>query len=70
MPSLATRVRAPVWVFTNAEGEEIDEQEEVEDEDEIEAAPEEDPYFVRDAAGRRQKKVPDINKYLGPKPAE
>lgn len=55
----------PNWIFTNAEGEEVDEQEEVEDEDEIEAAPEEDPYFARDAAGRRQKKLPDIAKYLG-----
>jgi len=55
----------PDWIFTNAEGEEIDEQEEVDDEDEIEAAPEEDPYFARDAAGRRQKKIPDITKYLG-----
>lgn len=54
----------PNWIFTNAEGEEIDEQEEVEDEDEIEAAPEEDPYFARDAAGRRQKKLPNIAKYL------
>jgi hypothetical protein len=52
------------WVFTDASGEEIDEQEEVDDEDEISAAPEEDPYFVRDAAGRRQKKLPDIAKFL------
>ncbi len=52
------------WVFTNASGEEIDEQEEVDDEDEISAAPEEDPYFARDAAGRRQKKIPDIGKFL------
>jgi hypothetical protein len=57
------------WVFTNAEGEQIDEQEEVDDEEEIEAAPEEDPYFVRDAAGRRQKKIPDIGKFLAPKTA-
>ena len=53
------------WIFTNAEGDEIDEQEEVEDGEEgIEAKPEEDPYFVRDAAGRRLKKVPDIAKFL------
>jgi hypothetical protein len=52
------------WIFTNAEGDEIDEQDEVDDEDEVEAAPEEDPYFVRDAAGRRQKKLPDIAKFL------
>jgi hypothetical protein len=54
------------WIFTDASGEEIDEQDEVEDEDEVEVAPEEDPYFARDAAGRRQKKIPDINKYLAP----
>jgi hypothetical protein len=53
------------WVFTDAKGEEVDEQEEVDDEDEISAAPEEDPYFTRDAAGRRQKKIPDIAKHIG-----
>ena len=42
------------WVFTDAEGEEI------------EATPAVDPYFVRDAAQRRQKKIPDIAKYLNP----
>jgi len=53
------------WIFTNAEGEEIDEQEETEDdEEEIEAKPEEDPYFARDAAGRRVKRLPDIAKFL------
>jgi len=53
------------WTFTNAEGEEIDEQEETgDDEEEIEAKPEEDPYFARDAAGRRAKRLPDIAKYL------
>jgi hypothetical protein len=58
------------WIFTNAEGEEIDEQEETEDgEEEVEAKPEEEPYFIRDAAGRRQKNVPDITKYLDAAPA-
>ena len=52
------------WIFTDAEGEVIDEDEEAEGDEEIEATPEEDPYFVRDAAGRRLKKVPDITKYL------
>jgi hypothetical protein len=53
------------WIFTNAEGEEIDEQEETGDEDEeVEAKPEEDPYFSRDAAGRRAKRLPDIAKFL------
>lgn len=52
------------WVFTNADGDEIDEQEETGDEnEEIEAKPEEDPYLVRDAAGRRAKRLPDVTKY-------
>ena len=56
----------PDWIFTNAEGEEIDEQEETEDgEDEIEARPEEDPYFERRNGGRRVKEIPDIAQYLG-----
>jgi hypothetical protein len=54
------------WVFTNAEGEEIDEQEESEDgDDEIEAVPEEDPYLIRRTGGRRVKEIPDISQYLG-----
>jgi hypothetical protein len=53
------------WVFTNAEGEEIDEQEETDDkDDEIQAAPEEDPYFARRTGGRRVKELPDIAKFL------
>lgn len=52
------------WVFTDAEGEVIDEEEEAEGEEEIEASPEEDPYFARDAAGRRAKRIPDIAKFL------
>lgn len=56
------------WIFTNADGEEIDEQEETEDGDEeIEAKPEEDPYFARRMGGRRVKEIPDIAKFL---PAE
>lgn len=51
------------WIFTNAEGEEIDEQEDSE-EDEIQAAPEEDPYFARRLGGRRVKELPDIAQYL------
>jgi len=54
------------WVFTDSEGEEIDEEEESEGEEDIEATPEVDPYFVRDAAQRREKKIPDIAKYLPP----
>ena len=53
------------WVFTNAEGEEIDEQEETEDDDEIEAKPEEDPYLARRLGGRRVKELPDVAKFLG-----
>jgi hypothetical protein len=54
------------WIFTNADGEEIDEQEETEDGDEeIEATPEEDPYFVRRNGGRRVKELPDIARFLG-----
>ncbi len=53
------------WIFTNAEGKVIDEQEEDGDSDEeVEAKVEEDPYFVRDAAGRRAKRLPEIAKYL------
>ena len=56
----------PNWIFTNAEGEEIDEQEETgDDDDEIEAKPEEDPYFERRNGGRRVKEIPDIAKFLG-----
>ncbi|MSU49630.1 MAG: hypothetical protein EXS37_11185 [Opitutus sp.] len=54
------------WIFTNADGEVIDEQEESPDgEDEIEAKPEEDPYFTRLNGGRRVKQLPDIAKFLG-----
>jgi hypothetical protein len=56
------------WVFTDADGNEIDEQEETDDEEGVEAAPEEDPYLARDAAGRRAKRIPDIAKYLQPSP--
>ncbi len=52
------------WIFTDAEGDVIDEDEETEGDEEIEATPEEDPYFARDAAGRRVKKLPDIAKFL------
>lgn len=53
------------WVFTDASGDEIDEDEETDDDgEEVEAAPEQDPYFERDAAGRRAKKIPDIAKFL------
>jgi len=52
------------WIFTDAEGEEIDEQEETDSEEEVEATLEEDPYFVRLNGGRRVKEIPDIRKFL------
>ncbi|HNC24567.1 MAG TPA: hypothetical protein PLU52_10195 [Opitutaceae bacterium] len=54
------------WVFTDADGEEIDEDEETDGDEEVEATPEVDPYFARDAALRRVKKIPDITKFLPP----
>ncbi|MDP3068873.1 MAG: hypothetical protein Q8N18_01230 [Opitutaceae bacterium] len=57
----------PNWIFTDADGDEIDEQEEAEGGEEgVEAKPEEDPYLARDAAGRRVKRLPDIAAYLRP----
>ncbi|HWL15655.1 MAG TPA: hypothetical protein VNR00_08620 [Opitutus sp.] len=52
------------FVFTNAEGEEIDEDEETADDEEIEAAPAEDPYLERRAGGQRVKQIPDVTKFL------
>jgi len=52
------------WIFTDAEGEEIDEQEETDSEEEVEATLEEDPYFARLNGGRRVKEIPDIGKFL------
>lgn len=56
------------WVFTNAEGEEIDEDEETDEDEEVEAKLAEDPYFERLNGGRRVKEIPDIRKYLDAKP--
>jgi hypothetical protein len=53
------------WIFTNADGEEIDEEEVTDDDEEVEATPVEDLYLARDAAGRRAKRIPDIAKFLG-----
>jgi hypothetical protein len=52
------------WIFKTTEGEIIDEDEETEGDEEVEATREEDEYFVRDAAGRRVKRLPDIRQYL------
>ncbi len=54
------------WVFTNAEGDEIDEDEITDDDDEeVQATPAVDPYFERRLGGRRVKELPEIAKYLG-----
>ncbi len=52
------------WVFTDAEGEEIDEDEETEGDEEVEAKEEVDPYFERLNGGRRVKEIPDVRKFL------
>lgn len=52
------------WIFTNAEGDEIDEEEETSGDEEIEATPEEDPYFARRPGGQRLKQIPDIARIL------
>ncbi len=52
------------WIFTNTDGDVIDEEEETEGDEEVEAAQEVDKYFVRDAAGRRVIRPPEIAKYL------
>lgn len=53
------------WVLTNAEGDEIDEDEETEGDEEVEVALSEDPYFARRSGGRRVREIPDIAKFLG-----
>lgn len=54
------------WIVTNADGEEVDENdEEIDEDEELQAKPEEDPYFVRRSeGGRRVKELPDISKFL------
>ncbi|MEO7600130.1 MAG: hypothetical protein ABIV50_14435 [Opitutus sp.] len=52
------------WVFTDAEGAEIEEDEETEGDEEVEATIAEDPYFERLNGGRRVKELPDIRKFL------
>ena len=54
------------WVFTDSDGDEIEEDEESEGEEEVEVTAAVDPYFVRDMAQRREKKIPDIAKFLPP----
>ena len=53
------------WIFHNAEGEEIDEEDVTDDEEEeIEATQVVDPYFERRLGGRRVKEIPDIARFL------
>jgi hypothetical protein len=52
------------WVFTDAEGDEIEEDEETEGDEEVEASVAEDPYFERLNGGRRVKEIPDVRKFL------
>ena len=52
------------WVFTDVDGEEIDEDEETEGDEEVEAKVAEDPYFERLNGGRRVKEIPDVRKFL------
>ena len=54
-------------MFTDAEGDEIDEDEETAGDEEVEATVAEDPYFARLNGGRRVKEIPDVKKFL---PAE
>ncbi|MEO6875019.1 MAG: hypothetical protein ABI222_09370 [Opitutaceae bacterium] len=56
------------WVFTDEDGDEIDEDEESEGNEDVEVTAAVEPYFVRDAAQRREKKIPDIAKYLDQPP--
>lgn len=52
------------WIFKTTEGVIIDEDEDSAGDEEVEATREEEPYFARDAAGRRAKRLPDIASYL------
>jgi hypothetical protein len=52
------------WIFTDAEGKVIDEDEEAEGDEEVEVTPEIEPYFERLNGSRRVKEVPDLRKYL------
>ncbi len=51
------------WIITDADGEEV-EDDEGEDEEEVEAAPAEDPYLARRSGGRRVQEIPDIARFL------
>ena len=53
------------WIVVGEEGSE-DDGGKLKDgeEEEVEVAREEDPYFARDAAGRRSKRIAEIAEYL------
>jgi hypothetical protein len=52
------------WIFTDAQGGEIDEEEETSGDEEVEATPAEDPYFERRSGGQRVKQIPDVRRFL------
>ena len=57
------------WFVTGKEGvkrsvDELEDDEAGDSEEEVEVTPKEEPYFIRDAAKRRAKKIPDIAKFL------
>jgi hypothetical protein len=53
------------WVITGTDTD-ADEEELDKGDDDVEVSPEEDPYMVRLAGGRRVKDIPNIVKYLEP----
>ncbi|ACB74908.1 hypothetical protein [Opitutus terrae] len=55
------------WMLTDAEGEEVDEQDGTAGDEEVELVPEEDPYLARRAGGRRVKEIPHIAEFLPPR---
>ena len=55
----------PDWIFTTADGKVLEDEEEAEGDEEVEVTPAPDPWLVRDATGRRVKKIPDIRKFIG-----
>lgn len=57
------------WVFTDADGEEIEEDEETEGDEEVEATPAEDPYLERRSGGQRVKQIPDVARFVEGGPA-
>lgn len=52
------------WIFTDRDGEVVEEEEATEGDEEVEATPEQDPYLMRLAGGRRVKEIIDIKRFL------